>query len=129
MQQHSGPLQHRSDLSGTFRNGDDGGVYLCNVFEKLLTFLVLRTPQECTDKRFDCVIFFSILKRLDGPARHELLLKILFPPVGCTKERNQFVRHVLETASTEVPEDSSEFVVGIHGRLPLSIGVPLTAVL
>ena len=44
-------------------------------------------------------------------------------------ERTPCVRNVLTTSSTEVPEDASECVVGIHSRLPSSIGVPLTTVL
>ena len=44
-------------------------------------------------------------------------------------ERTPCVRNVLTTSSTEVPEEASECVVGIHSRLPSSIGVPLTTVL
>ena len=44
-------------------------------------------------------------------------------------ERTPCVRNVLTTSSTEVPEDASGCVVGIHSRLPSSIGMSLTAVL
>ena len=44
-------------------------------------------------------------------------------------ERTPCVRNVLKTSSTEVPEEASGCVVGIHSRLPSSIGVPLTTVL
>jgi hypothetical protein len=69
-----------------------------------LTFFVLCTREECPDKRFDRLTCVGILKRTDGPARHELLLKLLFPPLGWTKERNEFIRDVFETSSTEVPQ-------------------------
>ena len=67
-----------------------------------MPFLVLRTREESTDKRFDRITRVSVLKRSSGPARHELLLKLLFPPFGCAKERHELVRHVRETSSTEL---------------------------
>ena len=38
-------------------------------------------------------------------------------------------RNVFKTSSTEVPEEASACVVGIHSRLPSSSGVPLATVL
>ena len=123
MQQHSGPLHHCGSLFGTLRHGDDGCVYLCNVFEKLLPFRVLRPREEGTDKRFDRVTLVDILQRSAGPARHELFVKLRFPPFRFAKERKEFVRHVLKTSSTESPEYLSQFVVSIHGRLTSRSGV------
>ena len=97
--------------------------------EKLLPFLVLCAREECTDERFDRVTHVVILGRCYGPACPELLLKRLFPPFRFAKEREEFVRHILETSSTEGAQDFSEFVIGIHGCLPLSIDVPLMTLL
>ena len=63
---------------------------------------------------FDRVTLFGILQRSDGPARHELLLKLLFPPFRVTKERQEFVRDVLETSSAEFPQYVAKFFVFIH---------------
>jgi hypothetical protein len=128
MQEHRVQFHRCRGLFWTRGNDNAGLTETFNVPEKLLTFFVLRTRKEGTNKRFDRVTRVTILQRSAGSARDELLVKLLLPPFGCAKERNQFVRHVLETSSTEVPEDSSEFVVGIHSRLPPRIGVPLTTV-
>ena len=125
IQQPGGALHRCSGLFGTLRHGVEGGfcVYLCNVFEKLLPFRVLRPREEGTDKRFDRVTLVDILQRSAGPARHELFVKLRFPPFRFAKERKEFVRHVLKTSSTESPEYLSQFVVSIHGRLTSRSGV------
>ena len=82
MQQHSVQFPRGRCLFWTLSTGEEGLAYPCNVHEQLLTFLVLRTREECTDKRFDRVTRVGILQRSAGPARNELLLKLLFPPCG-----------------------------------------------
>jgi hypothetical protein len=91
------------------------------VAEQLLTFLVLRTREECADKRFDGVTRFCILKGFERPARHTLRIKLLFPPCGLAKEGHEFVRNVLETSAAESPQYVSKCFVFIH-RLCLSTG-------
>ena len=101
MQQQRGQFPRGRCLFWTLRTSEVGRAYTFNVHEKLLTFLVLCTREEGTDKSFDRVTRVGILKRSYGPARHELLLKLLFPPCGFAKERHEFVRNVLETSSAE----------------------------
>ena len=107
MQEHRVQFHRCRGLFWVRGNGNAGLAETFNVPEKLLTFLVLRTRKEGTNKRFDRVTRVAILQRSAGPARDELLVKLLFPPCRGAKERNQFVRNVLETSSTEVPEDAS----------------------
>jgi hypothetical protein len=114
MQQQSVQFPRCSCLFWTLSNGEEGLAYTFNIHEQLLTFLVLSTREEGTDNSFDRVTLFGILKRSYGPARNELLLKLLLPPLGFAKERNEFVRDVLETSSAEFPQYFEQFVVFIH---------------
>jgi len=114
MQQHSVQFPRGRCLFWTRSTGEEGLAYLCNVHEQLVTFLVLRTREEGTDKRFDRVTRVGILQRSSGPARNELLLKLLFPPLGLTKERYEFIRDVLETSPAEFPQYFEQCVVFIH---------------
>jgi hypothetical protein len=75
-----------------------------NVHEQLVPFLVVRTREKGTNKRFDRVTGVGVLQRSSGPTRHELLVKLLFPPFGFAKERHEFVRYVLETSSAELAQ-------------------------
>ena len=105
MQHHSIELPRRRYLFWSRSTREVGGLaYPCNVHEQLLTFFVLRTREECPDKRFDRVTRVGILQRTSGPACNELFVKLLFPPLGLTKERNESVRDVFETSSTEFPQ-------------------------
>ena len=114
MQQQRGQLPRGRCLFWTRSTGAEGLADLCNVHEQLLPCLVLGPHEEGTDKRFDRVTRIGILQHSAGPARHAVLLKLLFPPVGCAKERQEFVRHVLETSSAELAQDISQSVVFIH---------------
>ncbi len=116
MQQQRVQIPRCSGLVWTLSTGEEGLAYPFNVQEQLLTFLVLSPREQGTDKRFDRVTLVGILKRSDGPARNELLLKLLFPPFRLTKERHEFVRNVLETSSAEFPQYFSKFFVFIHSR-------------
>jgi len=104
MQHHSIELPRRRYLFWSRSTREVGLAYPCNVHEQLLTFFVLRTREECPDKRFDRVTRVGILQRTSGPACNELFVKLLFPPLGLTKERNESVRDVFETSSTEFPQ-------------------------
>src|SRR6266568_1705966 len=104
MQQHTVQFTRSRGLFWTRNTSEVGRAYPFNVHEQLLTFLVLRTCEEGTDKRFDRVTCVGILKRTEGPARHELLFKLLFPPLGLTKERHEFVRNLLEMSSAELAQ-------------------------
>src|SRR5712691_1879531 len=117
MQQQRGQFPRGRCLFWTLCTSEVGLAYPCNVHEQLLTFLVLRTREEGTDKRFDRVTRVGILQRSSGPARHELLLKLLFPPFGCAKERHEFVRNVLETSSAECAQYFEKSFVFIHRLL------------
>ena len=64
-------------------------------------------------------------QRADGPARHELLFKLLFPPFRWLKEGNELVRNVLEPSAAELPQDVAQFVVCIHCRESSRVGTCL----
>src|SRR5262249_14680069 len=91
MQHHSVELPRRRYLFWSRSTREVGLAYPCNVHEQLLTFFVLHTREECPDKRFDRVTRVGILQRTSGPACNELFVKLLFPPLGLTTERNEFV--------------------------------------
>src|SRR2546428_1724889 len=82
----------------------DGISYALNVHDQLLTFLVFDSRQECTDKRFDCVTLFRVLKSSHGPARDALLLKCFFPPFRWAKKGHDFISDVLYTPSAELAQ-------------------------
>src|SRR5215467_5494742 len=123
MQQQHREFPRCSGLLWTRRTGAEGLAYPCYVHEQLLPCLVLRPREEGTDKRFDRVTRIGILQRTDGPACHELLVKLLFPPLGLTKERYEFVRNLLETSSTELAQDFLQSFVFIHRLLTSSVYV------
>ena len=85
MQQQGRQFPRCSCLFWTRSTGEEGLADPCNIHEQLLPFLVLRPREEGTDKRFDRLTCVGILQRADGPARHELLLKLFFPPFRWTK--------------------------------------------
>src|SRR5215467_4511518 len=123
MQHHSVELPRRRYLFWSRSTREVGLTYPCNVHEQFLTFFVLRTPEECPDKRFDRVTRVGILQRTDGPACNELIVKLLFPPLGLTKERYEFVRNLLETSSAELAQDFLQSFVFIHRLLTSSVWV------
>src|SRR5215831_19177813 len=114
MHQHSIQFPRRRGLFWTCNTSEVGRAYPFHVHEQLLTFLVLRTCEEGTDKRFDRVTCVGIAQRTDGPARNELLVKLLFPPLKLTKERHEFVRNLLETSSAELAQDFLKSFIFIH---------------
>jgi len=98
---------HRcSLLFWTLTHGDAGIFETFNFHEKFLPFLVLSTCQEDTDKRFDRITLFCILKSFERSTSNELRVKLLFPPFRFTKEGNKVVRKVLKTSSAEFPQYS-----------------------
>ena len=98
-------------LFWTLTHGDAGLSETFNFHDKFLTFLLLGTCEECTDKRFDRVTLVCILKSSDRSTRNKLRVKLLFPPFGFTKEGKEFVSNVLETSSAEFPQYSYEFIL------------------
>ena len=122
MQQQPREFPRSSCLLWTRSTGAEGLAYLCNVHQQLLPCLVLRPCEEAADKRFDRLTCFSIVKRASGPAHHELLLKLFFPPCRWTKEGNEFVRNVLEPSSAELPQYVAQFFVCIHRREMSRVG-------
>jgi hypothetical protein len=122
MQQQHSEFPHCSGLLWTRSTGAEGLADLGYVHQQLLPCLILRPREEGTDKRFDRLTGVSIVQRADGPARYELLLKLLFPPFRWPKEGNKFVRNVLQPSAAELPQDVAQFVICIHGRESSRVG-------
>ena len=101
----------------------DGVSYALNVHDKLLTFLVFDSRQEDTDKRFDGVTLFRILKSFHGPAGDKFLIKGFFPPFRWAKKSQDFISNVLYTPSAaELAKYFSQFFFFIHRVVTPTIG-------
>jgi hypothetical protein len=109
-------------------NFQKGISYALNIHDTLLTFLVFDPCQECTDKRFDGVTLFRILKSFHGPARDELLIKGFFPPFRCAKKSYDFIRNVLYTPSAELADYFSQFFFFIHSFGTPTIGLSTVSI-
>src|SRR5262252_8502540 len=87
MHQHSIQFPRRRGLFWTCNTSEVGRAYPFHVHEQLLTFLVLRTCEEGTDKRFDRVnsIPLTVRAPLQPPRATSALPRLLRVRIRCQK--------------------------------------------